>query len=114
MSKNLIYHFVEKGYFKKFKENEFYIPVEFEADGFIHCTKEPENVVKVADFIIGKKPGEFLLLVIDEDKVKAEIKYERSCTETLFPHIYGHLNMDAVVEAVEFPRDDEGCFIFPV
>ncbi len=111
---NIIYHFVEKEYFEKFRNKEEYFPAGFIDEGFIHCTREPENVLKVADFMMGDSDSDLLLLVIDEDRVKAEIKYERSLTETLFPHIYGSLNMDAVVKVMPFVKDEKGKFVFPM
>lgn len=111
---NIIHHFVEKEYFEKFKDKEEYFPAGFSAEGFIHCTREPENVVKVADFMMGGSKSDLLLLVIDEDRVKPEIKYESAGSETLFPHIYGGLNMDAVVEVMPFTKDEKGKFIFPM
>lgn len=110
---NIIYHFVEKEYFEKFRDKSEYFPAGFADEGFIHCTREPENVLKVADFMMGDTESDLLLLAIDEDLVKAEIKYERAVTETLFPHIYGGLNMDAVVKVFPFMKDETGRFVFP-
>ena len=40
-----------------------------------------------------------LLLHVDENKLAAELKYELSpSVNELFPHLYGRLNLDAVVE----------------
>ena len=53
-----------------------------------------------------------LLLVIDPDRVEHEIREEQSGDE-LFPHIYGPLNVDAVVEARPFPPNADGTFTAP-
>ncbi len=55
-----------------------------------------------------------MLLVIDTDKVDAEIIYENlEGGDQLFPHIYGHLNCDAVVKVVDFEPDADGYFALP-
>jgi len=109
----IIYHFVEKDYFEEFRGRDEYFPANYKSDGFIHCTREPENVARVADFIIGGKPGEYLLLAINEEKVNAEVRYESAGPSILFPHIYGHLNMDALINILHFLRNEDGRFIFP-
>ncbi len=80
--------------------------------GFIHCSK-PEQVVRVADGIFRGQKG-LVLLVIDTERVKAEIRHENLEGGTqLFPHIYGLLNLDAVVDVVDFVPGADGCFALP-
>jgi len=62
-----------------------------------------------------------LILVIDPRKVSAEVKYEPPAhpepdpdsplNSILFPHIYGALNLDAVVEVRFAKRIDDGTFL---
>jgi len=59
--------------------------------------------------------GRPLALCIDPDLVVAEIRYENlEGAASLFPHIYGPLNLDAVINVLKFIRDDNGVFIMPV
>ena len=46
----------------------------------------------------------------------AELKYEPGVhgEKDLFPHLYGALNVDAVVETYEFVPGEDGLFVFPV
>jgi len=46
--------------------------------------------------------------VIVESQVSAEVKYEGG-----FPHIYGPLNRDAIVEAHTMPRQADRYFELP-
>ena len=81
-------------------------------DGFIHCST-PEQVVQVANLRFRGESG-FVLLLIDPDKVKAEIIYENlEGGQQLFPHIYGGLNCDAVVKVAEFEPGPDGYFTLP-
>lgn len=80
--------------------------------GFIHCST-PAQVLPVADFLFKGKAG-LVLLGIDESLVRAEIRYENLEGGTkLFPHVYGVLNLDAVVRVTDFPPGPDGTFELP-
>lgn len=53
-----------------------------------------------------------VLICIDEDKLNSEIKYEDSdnCGR-YYPHVYGEINIDSVVQVLPFLRDDNGDYI---
>ena len=86
-----------------------YSPKAFPVDGFIHCST-PEQVVQVANLRFRGQSG-LGLLFIETDKVNAEIIYENlEGGKQLFPHIYGKLNVDAVVRVVEFAPQADGYF----
>ena len=57
-----------------------------------------------------------VVLCIDESRLKAELKYEAPAMMhgesggELFPHLYGELNLDAVVRVVALPRGADGSF----
>ena len=55
-----------------------------------------------------------VLLRIDSDRLNAEVRYENlEGGESLFPHIYGALNLSAVSGAVDFPPGADGRFTLP-
>ncbi|QES45579.1 DUF952 domain-containing protein [Streptomyces venezuelae] len=68
--------------------------------GFIHCSL-PEQLPGVAAFLYGgyDGPDELVVLDIDSARVTAPVRFEaaRPGAEE-FPHIYGPLPVDAVVE----------------
>ncbi|MEJ2709757.1 MAG: DUF952 domain-containing protein [Anaerolineales bacterium] len=73
-----------------------------ETEGFIHCSK-PEQVLETANrYYAGRQ--DLVLVWIDPQRVKAEIRWEAAGGQ-VFPHIYGALNLDAVVAAYDFPSD---------
>jgi uncharacterized protein (DUF952 family)/uridine phosphorylase len=81
-------------------------------EGFIHCST-PRQTLGVANSMFHGERG-LVLLCIDEDKVASAISYE-DCYETgqEFPHIYGPLNLEAVVRVVPFTPDADGKFALP-
>ncbi len=81
-------------------------------EGFIHCSTAAQVLGPANEFYRGQ--DELVLLVIDPDKLTAELVYE-DCYEKgeKFPHIYGPLNLEAVVEVVDFPAGPDGIFSLP-
>jgi uncharacterized protein (DUF952 family) len=71
-------------------------------EGFIHAATAGQ-VAQVANAFYRGVPG-LLLLVIDPALVGPEIRYEHVPGQDLpYPHIYGPLNTDAVVETRPSP-----------
>ena len=90
----------------------FYRPEKFPIEGFIHCSTR-DQVIKVADIRFRGQTG-MVLLFIDTDKVRAEIRYENlEGGQELFPHIYGEINTDAVVQVADFEPGADGHFALP-
>lgn len=85
-----------------------YRPGSLAAEGFIHCSTVGQAVRTVNTFYKGIP--ELSLLCIDEAKLAAPCRWEdpaegpgHSEEGEKFPHIYGPLNLDAVIDVVEFP-----------
>jgi len=82
------------------------------SEGFIHCST-PDQIVAVANRFYRGQTG-LALLVIDRARVQAPVRDENlEGGETLFPHIYGPLNLDAVVDVLDFPPRADGGFVPP-
>lgn len=106
----IILHCLRKRTWDRVKDNERYGKEYIETEGFIHCSSI-EHMWRVApNFKDIDEP--LLLLCIDTDKVIPEIKWEDgdNCGRE-YPHIYGELNLDAVVDVLPFLKDKEGNFI---
>ena len=82
------------------------------AERFIHCSTR-DQVIQVANIRFRGQSG-LVLLLIDTENVSAEIVYENlEGGQQMFPHIYGELNSDAVVQVAEFKPGADGYFDFP-
>ena len=80
--------------------------------GYIHASTAAQ-VVPVADAYYRDAP-DLVLLVIDTERVGPEIRYERVPGQPEpFPHIYGPLNLDAVVRTRPFAPGPDGEFSAP-
>jgi uncharacterized protein (DUF952 family) len=111
-SDRYIYHFTERTTFENARTKGYYTPKPFEKDGFIHCSTR-EQVLQVANFI-APKDGDLLLLKIDTERVTPRIIYENlEGGSKLFPHVYGPLDLAAIVEARSFAVNSVGEFELP-
>ena len=82
-------------------------------EGFIHAS-QASQVTRTANKYYRDVPGGLVLLVIDPDRLTVEVRYEAvPGAELPFPHIYGPLNVGAVLAAVPFAPGPDGLFGFP-
>lgn len=130
-----IYHMCPKDAWEKAKKGDSgtYTPDGFEKDGFIHATSVASALVNVANHFYKRSTQEWICLEIDvsacapievvwenpasvagssltgtEDEVKPS---KENKPGMLFPHIYGALNIAAVVKVYPMCRDEDGAFL---
>jgi len=80
-------------------------------EGFIHCSV-PDQIADTANLHFAGQT-DLVLLLIDPDKLTAPIKYEDAGNGQFFPHLYGPLNVDAVIEVRDFSTTSTGLFEKP-
>lgn len=107
----IIYHLVPKRFYERQTKTAVYLPKPFAQDGFIHCTKEPNEMARVANLFYKSERGPHVYLYIDTQKVKAKIQYDDAAKK--YPHIYGGLNHGAIVAIKEARRDANANFLPP-
>jgi glutathione S-transferase len=74
--------------------------------GFIHCSFESQLAATATRFYRDAEPGQFVALVIDPTRLDAELVIEAAGNGESFPHIYGPLNVDAVIATRPLRRRD--------
>ena len=76
--------------------NGFYAADSLDLEGFIHCSKKDQIKGVLERYY--RDAGELLLLTIEPTKLISPLKYELAPSiNEEFPHIYGPLNLDAVI-----------------
>lgn len=96
ISMSRIYHVVTAADWAKADKQSTYEAASIHTEGFIHAS-ERSQVGGVLSRYYANVP-DLLLLHIDTDRLTSELRYEVSTNHELFPHIYGPINRDAVVE----------------
>jgi uncharacterized protein (DUF952 family) len=116
----MIYHITSRTAWDKARESGTYRAESLETEGFIHCSTE-EQVVPVAEKYY-KGQGSLILLVIEPDRLTSDLKWEPPAEGTpppgvpagaLFPHIYGPINLEAVIRVFDLESKPDGKYNFP-
>ena len=79
--------------------------------GFIHCSTQSQ-IASTANRFYAHQSG-LVLLCIDETHLTADLRYEDINAGDLFPHIYGPLNLDAVIKVIGYEPNADGLFVSP-
>jgi len=108
----MILHITTHEAWRQAQEDGVYIPASLKTEGFIHLST-PEQVVATANrFYRGQT--DLVLLVVDTERLEPELLYEESEPGEWFPHLYGPLNLDAVVSVQPISSDPDGYFFMLV
>ena len=108
----MIFHIVPQADWSDVQHQAAYQPASLGAEGFIHCSTREQLVESATLHFHGQ--SHLVVLCIDEQRVAADIRYENLTGGTLlFPHIYGPLNADAIVDVLDLPQTADGTFHLP-
>jgi len=110
--KSIIYHMLPVAVWDAQNDELPYEGDTLATEGFIHCTNEQELLVKVANNFYRDTAGPFVILCLDEATIESEVRWEAAGMHN-FPHIYGPLNLDAVIKVIPFPQRSDGVFEMP-
>lgn len=124
-----IYHLTPASYYQRQPLDQPYQTPTLAEEGFIHCTAGVEKLVEIANTYFADLRDELLALEIDPARLTAPLRFEppiapahtttspaqRAAAErdTLFPHIYGPLDRQAIVNCIALQRDPTGRWQMP-
>jgi uncharacterized protein (DUF952 family) len=89
-------------------------------EGFVHCST-PDQIVEVATRFYDHQ-ADLLLLYLEVDRLTAPVRWEppthpdgsaQAEDHDLFPHVYGVINLDAVVHVAPLPLAEDGSYRWP-
>jgi uncharacterized protein (DUF952 family) len=108
-----ILHVATRADWNAAQAREGYAADSLAGQGFIHCSKV-EQVLRVANVFYTGQFG-LVLLVIDPVLLKSELRWEpgTDLATELFPHVYGPINLEAVVDVIDFEPAADGKFHLP-
>jgi uncharacterized protein (DUF952 family) len=106
----MILHIVSRSGWAQAERDGAYLAASLRHEGFIHFSL-PSQVIGTANrFYTGQT--DLVLLVVDPARLRLELRLEPPLeapdSDLRFPHLYGALNLDAVVRVVAFPPDSDG------
>jgi uncharacterized protein (DUF952 family) len=115
----MILHIVSRSDWDAALRSGSYVSASLSTEGFIHCSTIAQLTNTATRHFRGQTG--LIVLCIDESRLKASLKYEPPAPalnenqnpDGLFPHLYGPLNLDAVVRVIDFPSSPDGTFALP-
>lgn len=124
MDSQPIYHLVPASYYHAQAQDQPYLPDTFAQEGFIHCTAGLETLINIANLYFSNLSDDLLALKIDPDLLISPLKFElpsppagssladdhsaQRDPNLRFPHIYGPLNREAIVDCFALQRSKVG------
>src|SRR5215207_4108803 len=94
-----IYHIVLPEVWEQFKNRPSYQSESLTTEGFIHCSYPGQLEAVLQRYYSGVE--RVLILKIDTDKLLSKLVKEASTGGEMYPHLYGRLNHNAVVDVEE-------------
>jgi uncharacterized protein (DUF952 family) len=116
----MIFHITHRKDWKTAQDKGEYIVDSLQTEGFIHCSTLAQVLPVAEKFYKGQ--DSLVLLLIEPSLLSSDLKWEAPSGGTPppgvpegdpFPHIYGPINLDAVVSVIDFIRDTNGEFQIP-
>ena len=108
-SAGIAYHLAPVEVWERQKAAGSYVPEAFQSDGFVHATNGLERLLWVANEFYTADERPYTVIVLDVSKLSSPMRYDDP--EEQFPHIYGPLNVDAVVGQLSVERGENGSFV---
>lgn len=109
----IIFHMVKESEWKNFIHSEFYGGKSLKTDGFLHCCSF-DQILHVANNNLRSIDEKLLILCINTEYLSSELKWEKNFKNGMvFPHIYGPINKESVINTIEFKKEQSGNFSIP-
>jgi uncharacterized protein (DUF952 family) len=102
-------HLVPTDSWESQKSGPTYVPEAYESDGFIHLTIGEANLMEIANLFYKQDVRMYSVLELDNERIAARVQFDDDSGR--YPHVYGPLNVDAVIAVHPVRRDDDGTFI---
>src|SRR5688572_7635855 len=116
----MIYHITTRQAWHEAQLRGEYRAESLEREGFVHCSTETQILLVAESFFKGQ--AAILLLKIDPSLLPSELRWEPPSGGApppgvpegdLFPHIYGPINLDAVVKTHDLESNPDGSYKNP-
>lgn len=105
-----LFHIVDRATWDRVRGSREYRADSLVTEGFIHLSGDRQWLATANRFFRGR--GDLMVLVIAPERLSAEVRYEPADGDE-FPHLFGPLNLDAVIEAHALPVEPDGTIGIP-
>ena len=115
-----ILHITTRSAWEEAQAHGEYTAPSLSIEGFIHCSTLSQILPVAENFYKGQKG--LVLLVIDPELLASALQWEAPSEHIphvgvpegeKFPHVYGPINLNAVIKVVDFNENESGEFTLP-
>jgi uncharacterized protein (DUF952 family) len=102
-------HLVPEAAWEARDRSQGWLPAAYANDGFVHCTDGDAAMIEVANRFYAADPRPFLVLTVDLDRTGSPWRFDDLGQP--YPHVYGPIDLGAVLETRRIIRDPGGRFV---
>jgi uncharacterized protein (DUF952 family) len=110
-----IYHIAQRADWEAAQAAGEYRVDSLTSEGFIHFSEKRQVLLVANTFYAGQR--DIILLAVDKEELAAALRYDEhpgpDGEVDKFPHLYGPLNLEAVVGVYTLPVGPDGQFRLP-
>jgi len=113
----LIFHILKKAEWQHAVRRGVYEPESLATEGFVHASTREQTLATADRFFRGQRG--LVLLCIEPRLLSAEVRFEAPADvnderrRELFPHVYGPINLNAVIQVLDLGYGPDGEFRLP-
>jgi uncharacterized protein (DUF952 family) len=116
----MIYHITSRRAWRDAQQRGDYRVESLETEGFIHCSTDTQVLPVAEKYYPGQR--NLLVLKIDPARLSPELRWEPPsggapppgvAEGELFPHVYGPINLDAIVKVFDLETNADGKHSVP-
>jgi uncharacterized protein (DUF952 family) len=117
----MIYHLTSRQDWSQAQKRGEYLAESLENEGFIHCSTETQVLPVANTFYKGQQ--DIVLLAINPSLLTSELRWEPPSggappagvpAGDAFPHVYGPMNLDAIVNVYHLESNPDGSYKLPL
>ena len=107
-----IYKIVTREQWQQTQATNVFVPAAIDlTDGYIHFSTACQLRETAAKHF--PPPADLLVLEVDAQAVKEQLRWEVSRGDDRFPHLYGNLPLATIQAVYPLPFNDRGQHVFP-
>ena len=108
MNIDLLFHICTKDEWKAYSRSGYIEPDSLADEGFVHLSTGAQLEGTANNLYNGCE--DCILLVMDPLRLQVPLKLERAEDEEKYPHAYGRISIDAVIDKLPLSPDQKGRF----
>lgn len=106
----IIFHIAKENQWTNFNKYKTYEDETLKTYGFLHCCTF-DQILHVANGNLKNVDERLIVVCINTEYLSSKLKWEKNIkNDMVFPHLYGPINQDAVINTLKFEKDTSGNF----